>query len=89
MKCFVWPAVAAIIKDGKWSPTTGVYGDRDGGFPLVVFDSKMENTVVLSPFLGSFTANQASFTDSVTGERVLTFGPISSIKEVLSNYIYS
>ena len=77
------PAVAAVVKIGRWSPTTGIYGDVDGGFPLVVFDSKMENTVVLAPLIDFFIANQISFTDSITGERVLTFGPISSVEEVI------
>ena len=74
--------VAKDIKYGVWSPKTDVYGDIDGGFPLVVFDATMDNTVVLSPMNSFMSANQISFTEDVSGYKVLTFGPISSIDEV-------
>ena len=71
------------MKINKWSPDIPVYGDIDGGFPLVVYDSDMENAVVMSPAGPDFmSANQATFTDSKTGEKMLTFGPLSSITEV-------
>lgn len=76
-------SVAKDIKYGVWSPETGVYGDIDGGFPLVVFDSTMDNTVVLSPLSSFMSANQITFTDDQTGDKVLTFGPISSVNEVI------
>lgn len=75
--------MAKDIKYGVWSPETGVYGDIDGGFPLVVFDSTMDNTVVLSPLSSFMSANQITFTDDQTGDKVLTFGPISSVNEVI------
>ena len=74
--------MAANINIGKWSPSDDIYGDVDGGFPLVVFDSKLENTVVLSPWNAFMAANQISFTDSTTGGKVLSFGPLGSITEV-------
>ena len=74
--------VAAFMKIDKWSPDTPVYGDIDGGFPLVVFDSEMENAVVMAPATDFMSANQATFTDPVTGEKTLAFGPLSSITEV-------
>ena len=75
-------AVAAFMKLGKWSADTSIYGDIDGGFPLVVFDSEMENAVVLSPAGDFMAANQATFKNDKTGEKTLTFGPLSSITEV-------
>lgn len=53
------------------------------GIPLVVFDSTMDNTVVLSPMNSFMSANQITFTDDQTGDKVLTFGPISSVNEVI------
>ena len=71
------------MKINKWSPDIPVYGDIDGGFPLVVYDSDMENAVVMSPAGPDFmSANQATFTDSKTGEKMVAFGPLSSITEV-------
>ena len=70
------------MKIDKWSPDIPVYGDIDGGFPLVVFDSEMENAVVMAPDADFMSANQATFTDPATGEKTLTFGPLSSITEV-------
>ena len=74
--------VAAFIKIDKWSANTPVYGDFDGGFPLVVFDSAVENAVVLSPASDFMSANQATFKDDKTNESMLSFGPLSSITEV-------
>ena len=74
--------MTAHIKIDKWSSNTAVYGDVDGGFPLVVFDSVMENAVVLSPSSDFMSANQATFKNDKTGENTLTFGPLSTITEV-------
>ena len=70
------------MKIDKWSPDTPVYGGIDGGFPLVVYDSAMENAVVMAPGTDFMSANQATFTSDKTGEKTLTFGPLSSITEV-------
>ncbi len=74
--------MAAVLKYGKWSPSSSIYGDIDGGFPLVVYDSQMENTVVLSPANLFMSASQNTFKDDKTGESVLTFGPISMVDKV-------
>lgn len=72
--------MASKSKIGVWSPDgDGVYGDIDGGFPLVVFDSTMENTLVLSPLNTFMSANQMTFLDMTTGEKLITFGPLNSI----------
>ena len=76
--------MAAFIKIDKWSPDVPIYSDIDGGFPLVVYDSAMENAVVMAPASDFMSANQATFTDNRTGEKTLTFGPLSSITEVSS-----
>jgi hypothetical protein len=81
--------MAAFMKIDKWSPDTPVYGDIDGGFPLVVFDSEMENAVVMAPATDFMSANQATFTDPVTGEKTLAFGPLSSITELPQGYTFS
>ena len=81
--------VAAFIKVDKWATNTAIYGDIDGGFPLVVFDSEMENAVVLSPSSDFMSANQATFMNDKTGEKTLTFGPLSSITEVCKSMLDS
>ena len=79
------------MKIDKWSPDIPVYGDIDGGFPLVIYDSIMENAVVMSPAIDFMSANQATFINDKTGEKTLTFGPLSSITEVSedSRYIHN
>ena len=76
-------SVAKDIKIDKWSSSPGdIYGNVDGGFPLVVFNAAMDTALVLSPATTFMSANQYSFKDDQTGETVLTFGPMSSIDEV-------
>ena len=76
--------MAKDIKIGKWSSTPeDIYGNVDGGFPLVVFNSAMDTALMLSPASTFMSANQYSFKDDQTGETVLTFGPMSSIDEVI------
>ena len=75
--------MANDIKIGKWSSNPGdIYGNVDGGFPLVVFNSTMDTALVLSPATTSMSVNQYSFKDDQTGETLLTFGPMSSIDQV-------
>ena len=71
------------IHISEWTPENGVYGKVDGGFPLVVFNSAMDTALVLSPATTFMSANQYSSKDDQTGETVLTFGPMSSIDQVL------
>ncbi len=81
--------MASNARFGKWSKTEKVYGDVDGGFPLVVFDSKMMSAVVLSPLTSFMSAIQTSFTSEKTGDTMLTFGPFSTITEVRVGVHYS
>ena len=75
--------MAKDIKIDKWSSNPGdIYGNVDGGFPLVVFNSAMDTALVMSPATTFMSANQYSFKDDQTGETVLTFGPMSSIDQV-------
>ena len=66
----------------KWSSQTQVYGDLDGGFPLVIFNEAMDTALVLSPATTFMSATQYSFKDPQTGDMTLTFGPMSSVEEV-------
>ena len=75
--------MAKDIKIGKWSSGLGdVYGNVDGGFPLVVFNADMDAAMVLSPATTFMSATQYSFKDDITNDTVVTFGPMSSIDEV-------
>lgn len=69
------------MKFGKWAQGENVYGELDGGFPLVVFDSKMKTAAVLSPMNTFMTALQTSITSKKTNDTMLTFGPLSTIVE--------
>lgn len=71
------------MKFGKWSKEDQVYGSIDGGLPLVVFDSSMQNAVVISPLTSFMSATQASFTTDVVSETMVGFGPLSSIDTVM------
>lgn len=73
----------------KWSSQTEVYGDLDGGFPLVIFNEAMDTALVLSPATTFMSATQYSFKDPRTGDMTLTFGPMSSIEEVLRTLLIS
>ena len=86
MQCTIFSAivVAAFMKIDRWSPDIPIYGDIDGGFPLCVYDMAMENAVVMAPTSEFMSVNQATFTNDVTGEKILAFGPLSSITEVRS-----
>lgn len=70
----------------QWTSQTEVYGDLDGGFPLVIFNEAMTTALVLSPATTFMSATQHSFKDEQTGETMLTFGPMTSIEEVIFNY---
>ena len=69
------------MKFGQWGKDE-VYGNLDGGLPLVVFDSSMEAAVVLSPLNSFMAATQTSFTNQATNETAITLGPLSSIDTV-------
>ena len=71
------------IEIAEWTPDKGVYGNVDGGFPLVVFNSAMDTALVLSPATTFMSANQYNYQDDQTKDRIITFGPMSSIDEVL------
>ena len=71
------------IEIAEWTPDKGVYGNVDGGFPLVVFNADMDAALVLSPATTFMSATQYSFKDNQTNNTVITFGPMSTIYEVL------
>ena len=59
-----------------------VYGNLDGGVPLVFFDRySFGNTMVMSPLDSFMDMNQATWT-TAKGEDVIGFGPIGSLKSV-------
>ena len=66
----------------RWLPDAELYDDDDGGYPLVVFDSDMSNTIVVSP-LNTFMASSVTYTSPSVG-----FGIISSVDNVPPGYIY-
>ena len=63
-------------------PDTDVYHNDDGGYPLVIFDSDMTNTIVISP-LNTFMASSATYTSPSVG-----FGILSSVDIVPPGYVY-
>jgi hypothetical protein len=76
---------ASSLKFGKWSKGEKVYGDFDGGFPLVVFDSNMTSAVVLSPLNSFMSVTQTSFPSERNNDTILTFGPFGTLEQVRSS----
>ena len=77
-------SVTDSIEIAEWTAEKGVYGKVDGGFPLVVFNADMDTAMVLSPATTFMSATQYSFKDENTNNTVITFGPMSSIDEVIN-----
>ena len=69
---------------GELTSQTSIYGDLDGGFPLIFFNEVMDTAVVLSPATTFMSAMVDSFKDELTGDMTITFGPMSSINEVVT-----
>ena len=76
--------VPSSRKIEKWTSQTEVYGNLDGGFPLVIFNEGMDTALVLSPATTFMSATQYSFKDPQSGDRTITFGPMSSVEKVLN-----
>ena len=74
---------------GLWSHNASIYHGVDGGFPLILFDSVMENTIVLSPY-NTFMSAGTEFKASTRGSNNATFGfgILSSVDAVPINYEY-
>ena len=73
--------MAKELLTGVWGKDD-VYSNIDGGFPLVVFNKAMSKAIVLSPLNTLMSANQMTFTDTNTKDKMVTFGPLNTIDTV-------
>lgn len=73
--------VAAGVHVGDWSEAESVPGGGSGGFPLVVFDKKMENAVVMAPASQFMAASQGVW-KGMNGSSYLGFGLLGSLTKV-------
>lgn len=73
-------------KVDQWAPDVEIYHNDDGGYPLIVFDSSMTNTVVLSPFNTFMSASSTYW--KLADSSYVGFGIISSVNEVPPGYEY-
>ena len=71
---------------GRW-PSSSLYEGEDGGYPVVLFDEAMENTIVLSPLNTFMSSLQATWTTTAK-ELVFGFGIMDSVKEIPEEYAY-
>ena len=77
---------AAFMKFGVFNPSTPEYSNIDGGFPLTVFDKKMENTLVISPLDTFMSASLSSFTPEGSKVPIFGLGLVSDVTSVPKGY---
>lgn len=82
-------AFAQYVAVEEWSPSVPLAGGIDGGTPLVIFDSAMQNTVVISPANTFMTASQSTWQPKTSSSPAVGFGIISSVDTVPPHYYFS
>ena len=78
--------MAATVKVDKFSSAKPVYSNKDGGYPIAIFDSKLENTVVLSPQNTFMSAMQTSFFPKSYNVPIFGFGILGMVDSVPKGY---
>ena len=73
---------------GQWSPGVEIQHGFDGGFPMVLFDAMMENTLVLSPFNTFMSAGTDFIASADNSSTMVNFGILSSVDSVPVGYEY-
>ena len=79
---------ASDVHVHEWSPDEDIPGGYDGGVPLVVFDSALENTVVISPANTFMSASQATWSPESSKSPAVGFGISGSVNDVPNLYFY-
>ena len=79
---------ASDVHVDEWSPDEDIPGGYDGGVPLVVFDSALENTVVISPANTFMSASQATWSPESSKSPAVGFGISGSVNDVPNLYVY-
>jgi len=79
---------ASDVHVHEWSSDETIPGGYDGGVPLVVFDSALENTVVISPANTFMSASQASWSPKSSKSPAVGFGITGSVSYVPKLYVY-
>ena len=74
---------------GVWGPSTVLPKGDDGGLPLVIFDSELTNTVVISPLSGFMASSQSIF-QPASSAKVPAFGVgiMSTVNAIPQDYVY-
>eukprot|EP00731_Ephydatia_muelleri_P018789 Em0011g829a len=81
-------AFAQYVSVDEWSPSVPLNGGIDGGTPLVIFDSAMQNTVVISPANTFMAASQSTWQPKTSSSPAVGFGIISSVDTVPPEYYF-
>ena len=81
-------AFAQFVSVDEWSPGVPLNGGIDGGTPLVVFDSDMQNTIVISPANTFMAASQSTWQPKTSSSPAVGFGIISSVDTVPPEYYF-
>ena len=63
-----------------------IHSRMDGGLPVAIFDSKMENTVVISPQNTFMSSHQQIFTPSGSSTPIFSTGILGSVNTVPKGY---
>ena len=74
---------AAFVKIGAFNKSSSVYSNIDGGFPLTVFDNKMENTLIISPLDTFMSASLSTISPTST---IFGLGIVGNVTSVPNGY---
>ena len=80
----------ADVQIGQWSSDVVIQHGADGGFPIVLFDSAMQNTLVISPY-NTFMSAGTEFVPPSKNSQTdahLDFGILSSVDGIPVGYQY-
>ena len=78
--------VRKIVVGSFDSSMDSVYKTMDGGLPVAIFDSKMENTVVISPQNTFMSSHQQVFTPNISKTPIFATGILGSVDTVPKGY---
>ena len=77
---------AVAVQIEKISSSNSIYSNIDGGLPLIIYDSDMKNTIVISPQNTFMSATQTSFLPDGYDSPIFGLGIVSAVDTVPKGY---
>ena len=77
---------AVAVQIDKISSSNPIYSNIDGGLPLIIYDSDMKNTIVISPQNTFMSATQTSFLPDGYDSPIFGLGIVSAVDTVPRGY---